>query len=280
MIKSLSNTSIDIPYQAFSKAFADYKFQISKDQLQAMLRRRGFNPELSFAAFDGKGIVAFTFNGIGQFNQEMSAYDTGTGTHPDYRKKGLASEIFEYSIPYLKEAGVKQYLLEVLQENEKAISVYQKLGFAITRQLNYYNQTVNQIRYPNLKESSEIVYTNSYYNQIDKSFHDFPPSWQNSIDSISRSIETFKYLGAYHKTQLVGYCVTETATGDITQIAVSHSYRRLGIGSYLLQAASQLSQTETIKLVNTDPNCESLNAFLARLNIPLNGKQYEMVRPL
>ncbi len=280
MIKSHSNTSIDILYQAFSKAFADYKFQISQDQLQAMLRRRGFRPELSFAAFDEGDLVAFTFNGIGQFNQKMSAYDTGTGTLPNYRKKGLASEIFEYSIPFLKKAGVKQYLLEVLQENEKAISVYQKLGFAITRQFNYYSQTVNQIRYPVLRKSPEIVYTNTHNNQIDESFYDFLPSWQNSIDSISRSNETFKYLGAYHKTQLVGYCVTETATGDITQIAVSHSYRRQGIGSFLLQSASQLSQTKTIKLVNTDPNCESLNAFLARLNIPLNGKQYEMIRLL
>lgn len=33
-----------------------------------MLKRRGYNPQLSFAAFDNGEIVAFTLNGTGTFN--------------------------------------------------------------------------------------------------------------------------------------------------------------------------------------------------------------------
>ena len=85
---------------------------------------------------NGNKIVAFTLNGIGYFNRIPTAYDTGTGTLKNYRGKGLATKIFEYSIPYLKSANVKQYLLEVLQYNTKAVSVYRKLGFEVIREFN------------------------------------------------------------------------------------------------------------------------------------------------
>jgi ribosomal protein S18 acetylase RimI-like enzyme len=105
-----------------------------------MLKRRGFNPDLSFAAFDNNEIVSFTFNGIGNFNGIPTAYDTGTGTLKSHRGKGLATQIFEYSIPYLREAGIRQYLLEVLQHNTKAVSVYKNLGFKTSREFNYFAQ--------------------------------------------------------------------------------------------------------------------------------------------
>ena len=52
-IKSLKNTSFDELFEAFRQAFAEYEVQLDRAELQAMLKRRGFDPELSFAAFDG-----------------------------------------------------------------------------------------------------------------------------------------------------------------------------------------------------------------------------------
>jgi ribosomal protein S18 acetylase RimI-like enzyme len=144
-IKSLAQTDFGTIYQAFNQAFADYEMQLSSIQLQTMLKRRGFNPDLSFAAFEGNDIVSFTFNGIGNFNGLPTAYDTGTGTLKLHRGKGLATQIFEYSIPYLREAGIRQYLLEVLQHNTKAVSVYRNLGFETTREFNYFVQKNEEI---------------------------------------------------------------------------------------------------------------------------------------
>ena len=132
-IRSLADTAFDTLYEAFSQAFADYEVQINGAQLRRMLKRRGFDPRLSFAAFDGDRIAAFTLNGIGNYDGLPTAYDTGTGTLEAYRGQGLATRIFEHSIPYLKEVGIGRYLLEVLQHNTKAVSVYRKLGFEVTR---------------------------------------------------------------------------------------------------------------------------------------------------
>ena len=99
-IKSLENTCFGTLFEAFGQAFADYEVQLDETQLRRMLRRRGFDPRLSFAAFDGERIAAFTLNGTGNFNGLPTAYDTGTGTLEAYRGQGLAAKVFEHSIPY------------------------------------------------------------------------------------------------------------------------------------------------------------------------------------
>jgi hypothetical protein len=100
-IKSLKGIHFDRIFKAFNAAFQDYEIQLDKAELQSMLERRGFVSDLSFAVFNDDEIVAFTLNGIGTFNSMETAYDTGTGTGTieEFRGQGLASQIFEYSIP-------------------------------------------------------------------------------------------------------------------------------------------------------------------------------------
>lgn len=140
-IKSLINTSYDDLFEAFEQAFADYEVQLNKTELRKMMKRRGCDPKLSFAAFDADRIVSFTCNGIGNFNGTLTAYDTGTGTLKDYRGQGLATKVFEESIPDLKAAGIKEYLLEVLQHNTGAVSLYRNIGFEVTREFYYFRAT-------------------------------------------------------------------------------------------------------------------------------------------
>jgi len=277
-------TKIDFPiiFEAFNQAFADYEMQLSAAQLQAMLKRRGFNPDLSFAAFEGKEIVSFTFNGIGNFNGMPTAYDTGTGTLKEYRGQGLATKVFEYSIPYLKKANIRQYLLEVLQHNTKAVSVYKNIGFETTREFNYFmqkNEDINnEIKSADFPYSIQQIEIENYDSVSD--FWDFHPSWQNSFEAIKRAAENFIGLGVFTEKTLVGYCVFEPISGDITQIAVDKKYRRKGIASLLLQEMIKLNKNDIIKIINTDISCNSITDFLKVKNIDVKGKQFEMTRKI
>jgi ribosomal protein S18 acetylase RimI-like enzyme len=284
-IKSLENIGFETIFEGFNQAFADYEIQINARKLKTMLKRRGYNPNLSFAAFEGETIVAFTLNGIGNFNGIKMAYDTGTGTLKEHRGKGLASKIFEYSIPYLREANITHYLLEVLQHNTKAVSVYQKIGFELSRELNYYvweNEDVN-----NEIKDIETHYSIYSIEKIDieeypsiSDFWDFYPSWQNSFESIQRVSEDFISLGVFVGKKLIGYCVLEPGSGDITQIAVDKPFRRKGIASLLLHELSKLNKATKTKLINTDISCNSITEFLKAKNIELSGKQYEMIKKI
>ena len=281
-INSLSKIEFDTIFKAFSEAFADYDVQLNSEQLQTMLKRRGFNPDLSFAAFDGNEIISFTLNGVGNFNEILTVYDTGTGTLKDYAGQGLATKIFEYSIPHLRKANIKQYLLEVLQHNTKAVSVYKNLGFKIIREFNYFtqkNEEINNQIKPS-DNSYSIKQTDIEEFNLVTDFWDFHPSWQNSFESIKRAIYDFISLGIFTENKLIGYCVFEPATGDITQIAVDKQHRRKGIATLLLREMLKLNKNDTIKIVNTDILCYSITDFLLSKNINIKGKQFEMMKEI
>ncbi len=279
-IRPLGKLSFHKLYATWNEAYKGYVREWTKEELAAMLHRRGYMAELSFGAFDNGELVSFTLNGIGEWKGQKAAYDTGTGTISAYRGKGLATSIFNASVPFLKEAGIKQYLLEVLQDNAKAISVYQNIGFITTRSFNYFVQEVDKVI------SNEKVATNSL-RIIDlpgmsevSSFWDFMPSWQNSHAAIMRQPGDFTVIGAYDNERLTGYGIIEPTTGDIPQLAVDNNYRRRGTGSVLLQALLQQNKAGVVRIINTDAVCEPMTAFLENNGIKKSGGQYEMLKKL
>lgn len=281
-IKSLNTIGFESLYSTFKEAFSDYEVQVTKEELGIMLSRRGFVPALSFGLFDDDKLISFTLNGIGSFNGEKTAYDSGTGTLKEYRGKGYASRIFTFSLPYLKEASVSQYLLEVLQHNTNAVSVYKKLGFAVSREFNYFVQDGSLVRISS--KSLPLDYRISKISLEQKgeyaSFGDFVPSWQNGFEAIMRRVDDFKILGAYKGLELIGYCIFEPTSGDVTQLAVKRSHRRQGVASLLLNEALKFNKHPFVKVINTDINCNNIKEFLKSCGIPLKGKQYEMIKKL
>jgi len=272
---------MDTLYQVFSEAFVDYEMQLGPLELARMLQRRGFDPGLSFGAFDRGSLVAFTFNGIGRDQGIPTAYDTGTGTIKTYRGQGLAKQIFTHSIPYLKKAGIERYLLEVLQHNDKAVHLYQKLGFAILREFYYYVQKIESLRF-NLRSWNSIYHMQPVdFALLSKAdFSDFASSWQNSRSSILRGAKALKAVAIYLHGAIIAYCVFEPATGDIPSLAVSQAHRRSGLATRLLHYALNNSHSEVVKVINIPPEAEGVVAFLASVGMTPSGKQFEMVKEL
>lgn len=282
-IKSLEGISFERIYRAFSLAFSDYEVSVNETEFKSMLKRRGFNPALSFGAFFDDDIVAFTFNGIGKYyNDRLTAYDTGTGTRKEFRGQGLAKRIFMHSMPFLKDAGIEVYLLEVLQHNRRALKIYESLGFEIVREFKFFSQKIQLIA-NNLSDKHIICSTVPLMPEdiwASQSFRDFIPSWQNSFESIKRAGDDLVMLGAMVDSVLSGYCVFSPMSGDITQIAVDPTFRRKGIASSLLKQMLEMTESEIVKVINVELPTPSLEAFLASKGIRLSGKQFEMTLAL
>jgi ribosomal protein S18 acetylase RimI-like enzyme len=280
-VKPLDTISANELYQAWEKAFSDYVLQISKDELVKMLHRRGYDATLSFGYFEDGRLVSFLLNGVGEWQGMKTAYDTGTGTAKDFRNKGLATKVFQAAVPHLQEAGVQQYLLEVLQDNTAAISIYKQQGFTITREFNYFtiNNALSTPRKPlnNHYRLKKIgLETVSKLNHL----HDFEPSWQNNNAALLKKPENFEMLAVYEEDTIVGYGVIESLQGDIPQLAVHKNYRRQGLGTIIFNELLKLSKTPKIRVINTDITCESITQFLQQYSIAQQGKQYEMVKML
>ena len=282
-IRSLENISFDALFEGFSYAFSDYEIHFDKSELQSMLKRRGYVPKLSFAAFEGGKIVAFTLNGIGMFKGIQTAYDTGTGTVKEYRGCGLAGEIFRYSLPFLRQAGISQYLLEVLQSNHKAITLYRRMQFDTTREFDCFKQSIANM--DNIHSVNKCANLRIRLIDVDtvrqaQTFCDFYPSWQNSIESIERAASDLTCIGAFDLYELIGFSVFDRKSGDLTQIAVKEEYRRQGVASQLLCEVIRQMCTDFVKVINVPSDNLSLPAFLKSRNIPLMNKQFEMVMDL
>jgi ribosomal protein S18 acetylase RimI-like enzyme len=281
-IKSLDTIGFELLYAAFKEAFSDYEVQVNREELSIMLSRRGFDPSLSFGLFKDGKLISFTLNGIGAFNGVKTAYDSGTGTIKEYRGKGYASRIFSFSLPHLKEAGVSQYLLEVLQHNTNAVSVYRKLGFEVSCEYNYFIQQASLVNIPAkvLPSGYELREISSRQLGDMEDFGDFNPSWQNGYEAIWRRIEDFRIFVAFNDTTPVGYCIFEPGSGDVTQIAVAGAHRRIGIASALLTEALKTNLHANVKIINTEIECSNITYFLRSCGILPKGRQFEMIRKL
>lgn len=281
-IRSLAQTGFDELFAAFREAFKDYDIQLHKHELEIMLSRRGFVPELSFGAFYNERLVSFTLNGIGTFNGICTAYDTGTGTVEAFRGKGLASHIFQHSIPELKNAGIRQYLLEVLQHNTKAVSVYQKMGFKVNREFNYFVEKAENIRPrpAGLPDGYQLRPVGLELKEQMSALHDFVPSWQNSFESVARRMNDFVIRGVFAENTLIGYCIFEPDSGDITQLAVAQAHRNRGIAACLIREAISINKHPNLKLINTDVSQEDVTRWAASIGLTLRGQQFEMSREI
>ena len=282
IIHSLESVSFKDLYAAFSSAFKDYDFSLNADELRRMLDRRGYNPQLSFGVFFEGRLISFVLNGTGMYNNILTAYDTGTGTVPSFRGLHLTQKIFTFSLELIYQQGVRQYVLEVLQHNHKAIKIYRKLGFETQRNFNYYSAKLSDI-VPVLQVNHTAcrIPPSDLKNCLNQTaWFDFHPSWQNDRASLERGIDNLDILGAYEREELVGFVIFEPASGDISSLAVAKDYRRKGIGKSLLKSAVSHFQSDVLKFTNVDCDCESVTGFLSSLGLTPKGQQFEMVRKI
>lgn len=279
-IRPLAGTGFDEIADAFLEAFADYNISFSRSQFKDMLKRRGADMGLSFGAFCEGRIVSFIINGIGNFDGAKCAYDTGTGTVKEFRGEGLTDRIFDYSLPFLAQAGVERYVLEVLQENVPAVRIYRRHGFAITREFDCYSMPKNSLYFSRRGCTGEFRRVAADEIASLSGFDSFMPSWQNSIESVKRGDDAMFCIAAYINGKAVGYGVAEPEYGDIAQIAVDREYRCRGVGSDILSVLVEACHGEMVRMVNVESGCIELASFLKKAGFTLACRQFEMQREI
>lgn len=279
--KSLEATNIEILHNTFIKAFSDYqvKINISLSDFTNMIKRRGYVSEASMGAFDNGKLVGFLLTGIRIWKGKMTAYDIGTGVVKEYRSHGITSNMFLENKKHIMNMGWKEYLLEVIDNNEKALNLYKKQGFEISRKFDCYKLKKEDYK-AEIKSSYSIekldLLNKDNISSI-KSLMQFEPSWQNSLDSIMTVPDNFICSGVYENEELIAYGVIEKTTGDIVQISVDEDYRRNGIGTNIIANLVDSTNSNNLSMLNVDTKCESMKCFLEQLEFECYVKQYEMI---
>ena len=133
---TLEATSWEQMAECFNLAFSDYYFaaRMTPQQLRSRLEASGTDLLLSCGAFEGGRMVGFIFNAAGDYSGRRAAFDVGTGVVPDHRGKGIFADMLGFVQGKFARGGVQTCCLEVLQQNQRAIRLYQSHGFTVERE--------------------------------------------------------------------------------------------------------------------------------------------------
>jgi len=280
--RTLESVDTKVLHRVFTLAFSDYSVQVDMpmDKFMSLLKRNGFAPALSAAAFSGDIPAGFIINGFRIRDGKKTIYDSGTGVIPAYRHQGLTTGMFAFLSEHLKASGVQQYLLEVIQSNLPAYGLYSKLGFGVLRELSCYRAGKAGLVLP-VKQDVEFTADMRFLEDAKiPSFWDFRPSWQNSVDSAKSGAGDCIAAIIRLSGEIAGYGIIDQTTGSFYQLAVEKQHRGKGIGAGLLNALIQKSKSDKLSFLNVYSGCDSMCGFLEKHGFRLEVKQYEMIRKL
>lgn len=264
----------------FNSAFSDYVLPmvLTEPVMTLKLTRDGTNLYLSPLALEQGKPVGFILNALGTWQGKRTAYNGGTGVVPEARGQALTAQLYAYVLPFLKAQGVEQCLLEVIQQNTRALGVYSRLGFKVTRSLKCFRGVKANLRWhthtPQRVNFLKVAFPNW---PLYQRFWDVAPSWQHQTASIDRSQGHVQIVEAQVDGRCVGYGIVYPLTGAVAQLAVDKAWRGQGIGQALLQEFLPFTTQPAVSMVNVEDGADSLLQFLQNRNMTETLSQYEMV---
>lgn len=278
----LSKEGFSDVYQCFLEAFADYHVDMSYMNQPRMFNRmlkNGVDFGASVGAYENGKMVGATLIGIGDWNGEKAAFDAGTGIIPSHRGKGVAGGMFRFSLPGIKNKGIRKFLLEVLRVNEAGIKAYQKTGFKITRELDCFE--LHPEHFKPLQKTPSGITIEPVNTDILEQFSghlDWQPSWENSFSSIARIPDGVDIYGAFEKGQPIGLAVYYPSLMWLMAVVVDPAHRRRGIGGQLVAhcIAHLPKGTKSIKAHNIDSKETGTHQLFRQLGFKEIIGQYEM----
>jgi len=270
-------------FDTFTEAFSDYvyPFALTESQFRNHLTLNGVDLGRTAGCFADGRLVGFSLNGFGDWNGTPTVYDAGSGVIPSYRRRGICESMFDMMLPALKAEGIRQCLLEVITSNTAAISLYEKLGFRITRELSLL-QCDGELRTPTaVSFHLEIRAIPEPDWELFSGFWEGTPSWQNSPAAIDRSRGNKTVKAAYSQGQCVGYIIYSSKFGRAAQLAVERTHRSHGVATALLKAMrDDTADGYSMQVINIDKGLPRAMQFFKSHGFYERLAQYEMVLPL
>lgn len=264
-IKNLEHTLLQDIVTALVESFSDYFVQMpnSISYWENRFRIARLDPTLSFGMFDGKNLAGFILIGVDSQEGHLTAFNTGTGVLPAYRGKGIVDKLYEYAIPQFKSRGINHCALEVIDVNNKAIKVYERIGFTKNKFYHCFK--------------GELVSPQENVNLCKVDFNDIPLNKRSHLKSWDHTDKAIQIAGSYtcfeviKKESPIGYFVIDT-TGYIPQMNIYDSESQHW--EVLLSGIAIVSPI--VKINNVDARNEGLVTALLKRGLDNFINQYEM----
>ena len=275
-VQTLIDTSIEIIHAAFIDAFSEYEVKIDMplEKLEEMLLTRDYDPSLSLGCFEKGALIGFVLSGYREIERSMYGYDTGTGVIKAYQNRHIGSLLIERLLEVIKKRRIEHYVLEVIENNDPEIKLYEKYGFVIKRRLRCYRKDLET------RQNNTIGYTKTGDASViegieEDTYISFRPSWQNSLRAYRNNQDKYYFEGYEDEGRLIGYGIIHKERGDILQVGVEKGYRGIGIEEMIISDIARAVKKERVTLLNIEDK-SNLQKELENNGYDNYVNQYEM----
>lgn len=271
-IRNLATTDVTTIVDCLTKSFADYFVPMSTDLDYWRTRFRIARIDFmhSYGWFDHDILAGFILIGIDNHEGYLTAYNGGTGVIPEYRGKKVVDKLYEFAIPELKSLGVERCTLEVIEQNARAIKVYERIRFKLTKKLHCYKSVLQ-----NGKQQTQLK-------EITLSEIDTPEIQQNQYPCWDHTIAALKCAGGIYTAYALqntsgdytGFLVINRENGYIPQIGLFPEKTEKDYWNELIENLKSICSI--VKINNVDSRRTGLIATLEQHGFENFINQYQM----
>ena len=269
-IRLLTEEDFDPLYNAFKMAFSNNEvtFRPSVDEFSHRINKKLFiDRDISAGSYDGDEMTGFILHSSDVYQGIPTAYNGGTGVLPGFRNQRTAEHIYEYLIPLIQQKFLARILLEVVETNKNAISLYEKIGFTFKRRFKCYKMM------DTFKSTFRVKVIEGSIADANFNYNDFEPSFIDSSEQLKKGEE--KVLLSQKDQAITGYVIFQPHLGRISQLAVDRIHRHSGVGEALLAQAQKFSE-KPLTIMNIPEDELGFDTFLTRCGFQNQVNQYEM----
>lgn len=263
--RSLENVEKGRLLECLNLAFSDYDIPLSftAETLNRFLTASAVDLSLSFGAFWEDTMVAVILNSRGIYNGERVVFDAGTGTVPKHRGKKVFSRLFDFASQALRKRKIEKYCLEVLQTNEKAIAIYKKKGFSVTREF-----AVLRAQGTNTSVDTPVIPYGDF--QVFPTNLSVAPCFEHCTHTIDQNPQLYGVVSVPGEA----YCICDKHRGAIIQLHYND------LDSLKTVLSMLLAKFPFVFAKNIDCRYTDVLEVMAQLGFATMVKQYEMAKTL
>ena len=264
VIKNLQGVPLAEIIDCLLQAFDGYFVKMPESLAYWDSRFKGSRVDwhLSYGVFIENKMIGFVINGI----DEGVAFNTGTGILPEYRGKRLVDKIYNYALPFFRKNQIHKCALEVITQNERAIKVYERIGFLKVNEMKCYSGKIKQ------DNDSDFQIEKSPSLALDSVF-DHNYSWDNTSRALSIHKDLYQKYIIKSKNNRIGEFIINPNNGYLAQCEL-YVPESIEAWNQLFKAAHGFHKS--IKLNNVPVSRTLLIEYLTNSSLANTIDQYEM----
>lgn len=274
----VSQVDFDQFTNAFNLAYSDYFTPIvmTPGSFRALIRQDDLDLDASVAALADHEIVGTGMLGL----RQGEAWIGGMGVVPEWRRRGIGLRMMEHLLAQAQARGVCEVRLEVIEANEAARHLYERLGFVSIRRLLVLE------RPPADASPAPTGYTIRTWPAADllryfHAFHDIANCWQRDIRSLQHRADMLRGWAALCDETVVGYGLGWSHRHEIrlADLATRPGEDRAAVAAAILAHLHRMQPEAFGHSYNVAEGDPALAGYLSS-GYAVSLRQYEMRLPL